>query len=212
MAPPCTPRANTHAQVTFVTCDDADVINRVLRPMLGRRVTLTATGDCAVSLREGGSAAPAPSKAPAAKAAAAPAPAAGSAPDAAAVAAVSKAYASGKWGEVVVPLDKAVVAACGSKSAKCGALVTLAASSGGLFAAPRGAVLPFGCLEAAVAAAGGDTESRFKELLGKLEDAKSGDGAALDATCEQLQALVAGLTVPPALVRQVRRVVGWAHR
>ncbi|KAG2437888.1 hypothetical protein HXX76_005505 [Chlamydomonas incerta] len=195
-------------KVTFVTCDDTDVINRVLKPMMGRRVTLTATGDCAVSVREGGAAAPAPSKQPAAKAAAAPAPAAGSAPDAAAIAVVSSAYAAGKWGEVVVPLDKAGVDTCGSKSAKCGALVGLAAASGGLFAAPRGAVLPFGCLEAAVAAAGRDTESRFRELLGKLEDAKAAEGA-LDAACGQLQALVAGLTVPPALVQQlVKSVTG----
>ncbi|KAG2449840.1 hypothetical protein HYH02_005363 [Chlamydomonas schloesseri] len=194
-------------RVPFMTCDDADVINRVLRPLLGRRVTLTATGDCAVNLREGGSAAAATSAAGAAKqpAAKAATPAAGSAaPDAAAITAVGTAYAAGKWGEVVVPLDKAATATCGSKSAKCGALVALAAASGGLFAAPRGAVLPFGCLEAAVAAAGRDTEARFKELLGQLEDGgKTSDGAALDAACAQLQALVAGLAVPPALVQQV---------
>ncbi|EFJ49323.1 hypothetical protein VOLCADRAFT_90138 [Volvox carteri f. nagariensis] len=131
--------------------------------------------------------------------AAAAAAAAESAPDGAAAKAVVEAAKAGRWADVVVPLERAVAATCGSKSARCAALAALAADSGGMFSAPRGAVVPFGGLEAAVAAAGRSEE--FEALLGRLDDPRV-DGAELEAACGEMRALVSGLNVPGGLVQQ----------
>ncbi|KAG2494284.1 hypothetical protein HYH03_007637 [Edaphochlamys debaryana] len=199
-------------KVTFATCDDEDTVNRVLRPLMGRRVTLTAAGDCTVSVREATGSAPSTSTtaaaAPAKHAAAAAPAGASAAPDASAASAVASAYKSSKWDKVVVPLDKAAVNTCGSKSSKCAALAGLATGSSGLFAAPRGAVLPFGTLEGAVEAAGGSVAGTFKSLLAKLEDTKV-TGEQLEAACGEMRALVEGLAVPQGLAQQlVKSVAG----
>ncbi|GLC50621.1 2,3-dihydroxyphenylpropionate/2, 3-dihydroxicinnamic acid 1,2-dioxygenase [Pleodorina starrii] len=188
-------------RVTFVTCDDEDTVSRVLRPLMGRRVTLSAAGDSTVTVREASgpvasSSSSSPSAAPAQSSAAA---ASAAAPDGAAAAAVAAAAKAGRWGDVVVPLERAVAATCGSKSAKCAALSSLATASGGLFSAPRGAVLPFGCLEAAVAAAGRGAE--YGALLARLDDPRVG-GEELEAACGEMRALVEGLEVPAGMVQQ----------
>ncbi|GIL64105.1 hypothetical protein Vafri_18076 [Volvox africanus] len=193
--------------VTFVTCDDEDMVSRVLRPLIGRRVTLSAAGDCTVTVKEAGAAraGASPSKTSGTSAAV---PAASAAPQAAADAAqdvasardVAAAAKAGRWADVVVPLERAVAATCGSKSAKCAALEKLAAGSGGMFSAPRGAVVPFGGLGAAVAAAGRAAE--FEALLARLDDPRV-DGAELETACGEMRALVSGLEVPTLLVQQV---------
>ncbi|KXZ48402.1 hypothetical protein GPECTOR_28g809 [Gonium pectorale] len=109
---------------------------------------------------------------------------------------VGKALAAGRWADVVVPLGAAAAATCGSKAAKCAALAELAAASKGLFAAPRGAVVPFGALEAAVAAAGRAAD--WEALLRRLDDPRVG-GADLEAACAEARALVAGLEVVTTL-------------
>lgn len=192
-------------QVTFATCDDEDTANRVLRPLMGRRVTLTAPADCGVTVREASAAAP--SAKPAAATAGQPkeqqqpAPSvASSAPDAAALSAVAAAVKSGKWADAVVPLDKAAASTCGSKAAKCAALANLAASSGGSFRTPRGVVVPFGVMEAVVEAAG--QKARYEQLLKKLDDGAV-TGEELETACNEMRALLSGITLPAGLVQQV---------
>ncbi|PNG68231.1 Phosphoglucan, water dikinase, chloroplastic, partial [Tetrabaena socialis] len=134
-----------------------------------------------------------------------PATASATAPDGAAAAAVAAAAAAGRWADVIVPLERAVVTTCGSKSAKCAALATLAVASNGLFAAPKGAVVPFGAMEAVVEAGG--KGGRFKELLAVLEDGKV-VGAELEAACGEIRALIEGTEVPAGLVQQIVSSLG----
>ncbi|GIL76478.1 hypothetical protein Vretimale_6018 [Volvox reticuliferus] len=196
--------------VTFVTCDDDDTVSRVLRPLIGRRVTVNAREDCTVTVKETtiATAVTSSSKtaASAAVSAATPAPktAADAALDAASARAVAAAAKAGRWADVVVPLERAVTATCGSKSAKCAALEKLAAGSGGMFSAPRGAVVPFGALGAAVATAGRAAE--FEALLARLDDPRS-DGAELETACGEMRTLVSGLEVPMGLVQQVMETI-----
>ncbi|GFR50578.1 hypothetical protein Agub_g12852 [Astrephomene gubernaculifera] len=198
--------------VPFVTCDDEETASRVLRPLLGRSVTVSAGADGSVSVRQaaavgkdgttGGRAAAAkPPLQPPPSAAAAAEGGRGDGGDEASVTAVSASFLGGRWGEVVVPLDVAAEAAgrCGAKAAKCGSLAALAGQSGGLFAAPAGAVLPYGAMEAAVAAAGRQRE--YEELLGRLEEGGV-VGAELEAACGEMRALIGGLEVPAGLVRE----------
>lgn len=195
--------------MTFATCDDEDTANRVLRPLMGRRVTLTAPADCSVTVREASAAAPSAKPAAAAgqpKEKQQPAPSvSSSAPDAAALSAVAKAVKNGKWADAVVPLDKATASTCGSKAAKCAALANLAASSGGSFRTPRGVVVPFGVMEAVVEAAG--QAERYQQLLKKLDDGAV-SGEELEKACTEMRALLSGVTLPAGLVQQVGRRAG----
>ena len=52
----------------------------------------------------------------------------------------------------MLELAEATVDACGAKAAACGELARVAAGSGGAFAVPWGACLPFGAMEAALQA------------------------------------------------------------
>lgn len=198
-------------KVTFATCDDEDTANRVLRPLMGRRVTLTAPADCSVTVREASAAAPSAKPAAAAgqpKEKQQPAPSvSSSAPDAAALSAVAKAVKNGKWADAVVPLDKATASTCGSKAAKCAALANLAASSGGSFRTPRGVVVPFGVMEAVVEAAG--QAERYQQLLKKLDDGAV-SGEELEKACTEMRALLSGVTLPAGLVQQVQAVLAAA--
>lgn len=83
----------------------------------------------------------------------------------------------------VIPMSDATLKNGGAKAQVCGALASLA---DGLFKVPAGTVLPFGCLEAAVAGAGASAE--FEGLLQELETAKVGE--ELDASCMKVQALI----------------------
>jgi phosphoglucan, water dikinase len=85
----------------------------------------------------------------------------------------------------IIPLSMAQVATAGAKAAACGQLAAMAAK-GAPFKAPFGAVLPFGCLEAAVKAAHATVE--FTTLLHALETEPV--GPSLDQACWDMQELV----------------------
>jgi len=124
----------------------------------------------------------------------------------------------------VVPLLDATAQTCGAKAASCARLLRLAAAAGAgthgngsaaaasaaappppLFRAPRGAVLPFGAMEAAADAAG--VRAQYVALLERTE-ALSAEAAAavddaaalarLDAACAELMRLVAASLRPSA--------------
>ncbi|EPS62661.1 hypothetical protein M569_12127, partial [Genlisea aurea] len=100
-------------------------------------------------------------------------------------------------GTVVVPLEDAELQNCGAKASSCRQLASLAASSGKLyndlgvpasFKVPRGAVLPFGSMEAALERAG--LTDAYGLLLRRIETV---DGEQLDSLCRELQGLVSSL-------------------
>uniref|UniRef100_A0A7R9VQR9 CBM20 domain-containing protein n=2 Tax=Chlamydomonas euryale TaxID=1486919 RepID=A0A7R9VQR9_9CHLO len=90
----------------------------------------------------------------------------------------------------------------GSKAGKCAELEHLARNSGGLFSTPVSVALPFGCMDAAIDAAGSQVATEYQEVLEQLEEPLSGD--ALEKACDRMQALVRGIAVPPALLDQLR--------
>lgn len=79
------------------------------------------------------------------------------------------------------------VALAGSKASACARLSALAADPNAAFQAPPGAVLPFGSMEEAAAAAG--AEQRFQFLMDALESV-SGNAAETAGVCAELQDLV----------------------
>ena len=81
-------------------------------------------------------------------------------------------------------------------------------SSSTAFSTAAGAVLPFGCMEAAVSSAG--KQQQFDQLLGRLESAEA--GAALDEACSALQKLLVQECQPPAdLVQKLQAELGSAE-
>jgi phosphoglucan, water dikinase len=107
----------------------------------------------------------------------------------------------------VLPLSAAEINSCGAKAAACSRLFALAAKGAGgakangahpkaSFQAPRGAVLPFGCMEAAVEAAG--KSSAFVDLLQVIETAAI--GPELDKACVDMQALLSAKCQPSSEV------------
>lgn len=116
----------------------------------------------------------------------------------------------------VVPLLDACAETCGAKAASCARLLRLAHKQKALFRAPRGAVLPFGAMEAAADAAG--VRARYDALLDRA-DALSADVAAanggspkalaeLDAACAELRRLVVGLRPGNEALAQVVAAFG----
>ncbi|PRW57887.1 water chloroplastic isoform A [Chlorella sorokiniana] len=208
--------------VVFVTCEDTEAVASRAEPLLGSRIRLTA-GPNGVSIAPAGSgsgAAAANGNGTSAAAAAAAKP-------------VAKPGAVDKVGSMtVVPLEEAVVPTCGAKAAACGELLRLAAScqdavaakalaaasNGGsnstsIMASADGVVLPFGCMEAALAADG--QQRRFADLLRQLasvlgsmqhdHSAHSSEGnlAALDAVCDDIQGVLRGLRIPQAVLQRI---------
>jgi phosphoglucan,water dikinase len=177
--------------VVLATCAE-EAPAAAARKLLGRRVRLRASAEgvtlTAYDGAEGGSE-PASAGAAARAAAAAPANAA----KAGAVTRVSKA--------VLIPLDKAVAASCGAKAATCGELTRIAAGTDAAssFDTPPGVVLPFGCMEAALADAG--ATSSYDKLLAQLETAQL-EGGALDAACDAMRALLTAARPPAALLSE----------
>eukprot|EP00887_Chlorella_sp_A99_P004965 scaffold4.g4965.t1 len=222
--------------VLFLACEDAEVVEAEVAPLLGREVRLAA-GPAGVSLA-------AAAAAPAAVAAPCGGGGAGGGAAARPVAAVPEIKKASSIS--VLPLSEATIATAGAKAAACGHLLRLASmtvarpGSGGdgngagaqgggapLMRSADGVVLPFGGMEAAIAAAG-----QQDQLAGLLRDLKSqlaswqaasgagsaaaaaggaaGAGgaaaphlAALDALCGDVQALLRGLRLPQAVLRQV---------
>lgn len=200
----------------FVTCEDTEAVAAQAAPLVGSLARLHAGAD-GVSITpagSGSSASSASGNGVSAGEVARPAAQAG---------AVEKARSV-----TVVPLEDATPATAGAKAAACGELLRLAAacsdvvverslSSGGngsangtaVMAAADGVVLPFGCMEATLAADG--QQRRYTELLQQLgavlkvmQPGGGGSGgsdslAALDGVCTEIQALLSGLRIPQAV-------------
>ena len=189
-------------RVPFATCTSDDAVFRDLTPLVGGPVCLSVTAD-AVSV----------SKADEADLKAGGASGAASRSSGAARRGAGKQEPAKRVKRgTVTALADADVATCGAKAASCGRLAAMAAKSGsgdGRFGAPVGAVLPFGCMEAAVDAAGAGKD--FKALLATLESAEM--GAELDEACDKVQALLRDSCAPDdKLMKQLQKSLGSGTR
>jgi len=185
--------------VLLATCPPEAPPAAAARDLVGRWARVAgAPEEGSLSVTAASPAAPAAAPAPAAAAAAQPPPAA------AAAAAAAGARRTRDAAEVV-PLAAAAAQSCGSKAAVCGRLLALAESSGGAFAAPPGAVLPFGCMEASVAAAG--QSARYTAALQLLHSAPS-PSPQLDAALAETAALLSALRPPAAALAALRAQLG----
>ncbi|KAL4433837.1 hypothetical protein ABPG75_000278 [Micractinium tetrahymenae] len=214
--------------VVFVTCEDAEAVASQVEPLLGSRVSLRAAAD-------GFSIGPAGSSAGAftsnGKDASASSNGNGNGAHGNGAAARPAAAPAQKVHNIaVLPLGEATAASCGAKAAACGELLRLAsqcsdaaasaasaasgngdANSTSIMAAADGVVLPFGCMEAALAADG--KQGRYDELLrtlrsvlGSMQPGSAGGAgslAALDGVCGDIQGLLAGLRIPQQVLQQV---------
>ena len=200
--------------VPFATCEDEAEVAASVLALVGQRVHMQATAT-GMKLE----AASAQQHQPTEDQDGAPALPTAAAPEAAATQRVRSLQ--------VLPLRDAVAATSGAKAAACGELLRLAADaaavpgdrpadSGGpgangatprkadlpLFAAPDGVVLPFGCMEAALAADGhasamSSLQQQLRVLLGSMQrGAPGGNLAALDALCSEIQGLLSSLRIP----------------
>jgi phosphoglucan,water dikinase len=206
--------------VPFVTCEDEEAVAAATQPLLGSRVRLAASAE-GVTL--------APAGAPTNGAAGNGSAANGNGKGGGAGKAAAKPGKVKKVRSVsVIPLEEATVESAGAKAAACGELLRLAAaaasaadpsaaSNGGgggaaVLAAPDGVALPFGCMEAALAADG--QKERFADLLRQLDSAlaavagASGGAASsglaqLDSVCGEVQGLLRGLRMPQAALQRL---------
>lgn len=212
----------------FVTCEDSEAVASQAQPLLGSRILLSA-GPNGVSIAPAGQG----SSSSSSNGSSAASNGNGSAAKPAA-----QAGAVDKVGSVtIVPLEDATTASCGAKAAACGELLRLAAScrdavaakalaaagNGGanstaIMASADGVVLPFGCMEAALASDSqqgrfGDLLRQLASVLGSMQhdhSTQGGEGslAALDAVCGDIQGLLHGLHVPQPVGWLVARAVG----
>lgn len=170
--------------------EDQELISEVVMPLMGKVVELSVLMD-GVTLQQGqGSNLPEPSSTAASTNGTVSPP----------VAVGADVSAAG----TVLPIAKATVSTCGAKAATCGELATLSQTSSGSkapFSTPAGCAIPFGTLQSAVEAAGGGVAKTFHHLLTQLDS----DGvAALEGPCSEMQALVAGLSIDPKLLKAVQ--------
>lgn len=165
-------------RVPLATCTSQSAIDGSILPLLGKTVKLAVSGEGVKISEYDGAPAPTGSNA-AAEAIPGSTPLCNSASSVQRVSSVE-----------VIPMADASLENSGAKAQVCGALASL---SDGLFSVPVGTVLPFGSMEAAVAAAGASEE--FETLLGELETAEIGD--KLDAACAKMQALIQQRCKPP---------------
>lgn len=177
-------------RVPFATCTSADAIARDFSALVGSAVNVSVTAD-GVRVEQVTDEELLSANAKGASAAAA--------------AAASGAHASATRAKraSVEKLAKAGAETCGAKAAACAALATLTSSVGksagtSSFRAPAGAVLPFGCMEAAVSKSG--RQKKFEGLLQKLESCAA--GPALDDACAEVQHLLMQECKPPADLMQ----------
>lgn len=209
--------------VVFITCEDTDAVASEALPNLGKRVVLHAAAD-GTSIRPAGSSSEASgngTKKSSSDSNGSSSNGAASKVVAPPIQQVSKV--------AVIPLEDATPGTSGAKAAACGELLRLAAACGdaaasagkaasgnggsngtAVMAAADGLVLPFGCMEAAVAADGKKEEygELLKQLKSKLGSMQGGSGggaslAALDAVCADIQSLLAGLRIPQAVLQQI---------
>ncbi len=104
----------------------------------------------------------------------------------------------------IVTLDAVEASTCGAKSAGARVLCDLAERSQGLFRAPDALVIPFGVMELLLAEAP-DTKREYARLVATVENASL---AELRDPLTALQVLLAGLSVPEAIVAAVEQHFG----
>jgi phosphoglucan,water dikinase len=103
-----------------------------------------------------------------------------------------------------LPLDQATPETCGAKAAGARRLLELAEQSKGLFRVPRGLAVPFGAMEACLAAAPA-LEREYLALQDRLASTSVGD---LEPVLEQLRGLLASLRIPDAVGKAVADFFG----
>ncbi|KAJ7532990.1 hypothetical protein O6H91_13G028200 [Diphasiastrum complanatum] len=110
---------------------------------------------------------------------------------------------------VVLELSKAVTANAGAKAAACGKLAVLAESSSKVFSelgvpakfsVPKGKVIPFGAMEAALQDSGD-----AKQFYSLLQNSETGqiEGGFLDNICNELQAIVSAQRLPKSVIDDI---------
>lgn len=187
-------------KVTFATCDDEEYVRNTITPLINRTVKLTVSPD-GVTLKEvagGGNGNGAKNGTKAAN---------GNGKSHEAAARAGKAGAASIATTVkakqldLVPLEKATVETCGSKAAKCGELQRLASGAGkSLFVTPPGTVLPFGCMELALADSGCLRE--FQACLSEL-DRNDLTGSALADEVERMATVINKIQLPDSLLDKI---------
>ncbi len=103
-----------------------------------------------------------------------------------------------------LPLDQATPNTCGAKAAGARRLRELAEQSQGLFRVPRGLALPFGAMEACLAAAP-DLQREYLVLQGRLAKTPI---EGLEEVLERLRALLASLRLPEEVNQMVAAFFG----
>ena len=202
-------------RVPFATCEDESEVSATVLPLVGQHVRMQAT---ASGMQLDVAAAQQAQQSSNGSASVPAAPAGGAAPKAATTERVRSLQ--------LLPLRDATAATSGAKASACGELLRLAGdasvvpgkrpagdgpSANGAtpqatapppFAAPDGVVLPFGCMEAALTAAGqagalSSLQEQLRVVLGSMQQgAASGNLAALDALCSDVQELITNLRIP----------------
>ena len=205
-------------QVPFALVEDPAAFKELVEPLLGQRVALEAIPDATIIRPAGNEAA---AKAVGADSGSTEKSLVGT--EAAAPAAPSASPSLSVW--KVLPLADAAQRDSGAKAAACGRLHELAQASNGLFAAPGGAVLPYGSMRLALKvtiglgneyagscelesmtkhqctqAAGKD--KAFDSLQDKLEAALESSTDEVEAICKEIQDLIREATIPKEVRRQ----------
>jgi len=173
-------------RVTFATVEDDGLLQSVVRPLVGRRIKLTA-GAAGVQLSEyDGPAASGEGASAAASAPGSPAASGGT---------INKA----KTPELLKLAD-AKAETCGAKAAACAALER---SAGSQYLTPKGAVFPFGTMDLAIQEA--NVEKDYEQLLEKAETADAEEVATI---CQQLQDLVSQLRPDASVLASAGKELG----
>lgn len=189
-------------RVPFVCCEDEEMLQELITPLMGKQVKLSAGAEGATLVKDS-----TPLDSPSSL---------GGGPSFQAASAPAVQKVSGAMR--VVPLEDATSATCGAKSAACGELLRLSkqceevlgrggrrngSTTGRLFQAPGGVCLPFGCMEVALEASG--LMGEYEQLLSQLERAASASvSAELDGCCRQLEELISRVSVPQQVLDEIR--------
>ncbi|MBN2710989.1 MAG: TIM barrel protein [Planctomycetes bacterium] len=97
----------------------------------------------------------------------------------------------------LVTLSDATRETCGAKATGAGALLRLAETSNGLFAAPRGAVVPFGVMEWCLAQTP-ELKARIETLISKAEESVSPPDIL-----EELRTSITEIQIPESLIQEI---------
>eukprot|EP00250_Pteridium_aquilinum_P016715 c23252_g1_i1 orf=383-3940(-) len=176
-------------KVVFVTCEDEDKVAN-LRSLVGRTIKLEASANSVLVSQEEGKVHSAKGKST------------DKSVDAKLIDSVPV-----RQGKVVLSplgsildLTNAKIETSGAKAVSCGQLALLSQEAKNAFHVPKGKVIPFGAMEAALQTSG--DAAKFNELLVKAETARMEDGE-LENICRQLQDLVAAQRPPSSVIKDI---------